>query len=295
MNVRTLLDKIITDAEAGERAPGRALARPRLRPYLPDRHALKRLIAGLAVLTRALFGLLRKALKAASARETKKPQAKTEKVGPGTKDAPGVGKGKQAEKKPAPWDGLADWGERAAIGALGVLIAGAALGGAVAAVGAKLAPYLPVAAGVALAGLLIAAWIVAPDPDAKKRTAPGGKKETAEPVLDAAAVAYQVRRIATAGGWKGAHLDDLLAHLPGRSRAELLDTLTKARIPVEEQLKLTLTGGRQRNRQGVRLSALPAGLGEAPQPPPQTPPQRPAQLVAEHLPESGRVTVHGGG
>lgn len=294
MNVRTLLDKIITDAEAGERAPGRALARPRLRLYLPDRHALKRLAAGFAVLIRGLVGLLGKAFKAASAGETKKPQAKTEKVGPGSQDTPGAGKGKEAEKKPAPWDGLADWGERAAIGALGVLIAGAALGGAVAAVGAKLAPYLPLASGVALAGLLIAAWIVAPDPDAKK-TAPGGKKETAEPVLDAAAVAYQVRRIATAGGWKGAHLDDLLAHLPGRSRAELLDTLAKARIPVEAQLKLTLPGGRQRNRQGVRLSALPAGLGEAPQPPPQTPPQRPAQLVAEHLPESGRVTVHGGG
>lgn len=293
MSVRAALDKIIADAEAGERAPGRALTRPRLRPYLPDRHALKRLAAGFAILIRGLVGLLGKALKAASAGETKKPQAKTEKVGSDSKDTPEVGKGKEAGTAAMPWDGLADWGERAAIGALGVLVAGAALGGAVAAVGATLAPYLPAAAGVALAGLLIAAWTVAPDPDAKK-TAPGGKKETAA-ALDAAAVAYQVRRIATAGGWKGAHLDDLLAHLPGRSRAELLDTLTKARIPVEEQLKLTLPGGRQRNRQGVRLSALPAGLGEAPQPPAQTSPQRPAQLVVEQLPESGRVTVHGGG
>jgi hypothetical protein len=83
------------------------------------------------------------------------------------------------------------------------------------------------------------------------------------PPLDVHIVARLVREIAAEHGWQGAHLDDLLARLPGRSKTELCATLTQAGIAVAEQLKLRLPGGVQRNRQGVRLDSLPAGLGEA--------------------------------
>jgi hypothetical protein len=82
------------------------------------------------------------------------------------------------------------------------------------------------------------------------------------PPLDVHTVARLVREIADEGGWQGAHLDDLLTRLPGRSKNELCATLTQAGIAVTEQLKLRLPGGVQRNRQGVRLDSLPAGLGE---------------------------------
>jgi hypothetical protein len=114
-----------------------------------------------------------------------------------------------------------------------------------------------------------------------------------QPPLDADTVARAVRQIAAPQGWRGAHLDDILAHLPGHSREELLGVLAGAGIPITEQLKLTLPGGRQRNRQGVRLTALPAGLGEAPLAPASAPAGPPAEGAPEPLPDPPRGTVHG--
>jgi hypothetical protein len=90
------------------------------------------------------------------------------------------------------------------------------------------------------------------------------------PPLHVAHVARLVREIAAAGGHQGAHLDDVLAMLPGHTKPELIAVLDGAGIEVADQLKIRLPGGRQRNRQGVRLSALPPGLGETPPPPPVT-------------------------
>lgn len=146
---------------------------------------------------------------------------------------------------------------------------------------------------------VLAAWAVAPAPAPRKKiVSPGGVAAAPAPAeqatpLDAWTVARAVHQIATPHGWKGAHLDDVLAHLPGRSKGELLDVLADAQIPVENQLKLTLPGGRQRNRQGVRLTALPPGLGEAPPAPTPGPPQRPAGAVPEAAPRPPTVTVHG--
>ncbi|MFC1410391.1 hypothetical protein ACEZCY_14110 [Streptacidiphilus sp. N1-12] len=86
-------------------------------------------------------------------------------------------------------------------------------------------------------------------------------------------VAALVRQIAAEHGWLGVHLDDLLTALPGVSRTDLLDVLAEGGIPVAEQLKIRLPGGRSRNRRGVRLSALPPGLGEAPAAAPSGGPQ----------------------
>lgn len=88
-------------------------------------------------------------------------------------------------------------------------------------------------------------------------------------------VAALVRQIAAEHGWLGVHLDDLLTALPGASRTDLLDVLAEGGIPVAEQLKIRLPGGRSRNRQGVRLSGLPPGLGEAPAEAPSRGPQNP--------------------
>lgn len=149
------------------------------------------------------------------------------------------------------------------------------------------------------AGLwVLAAWMVAPAAKPPVKIVSGGG-EAAPPSpasqvdpLDAWTVARTVWQIATAGGWQGAHLDDVLAHLPGRSRAELLQVLADAEIPVAQQLKLTLPGGRQRNRQGVRLSALPGAWGEAPPAPAPAPPAGPAEAPPEPAPRPPHLTVH---
>lgn len=94
------------------------------------------------------------------------------------------------------------------------------------------------------------------------------------PPLDAATVARAVRQLAAAGGWQGAHLADVAAHL-GHPAEEILDVLHAAGIEVAEQLKIRLPGRRQRNRQGVRVSALPPGLEEDPPHCPVTGPSGP--------------------
>jgi hypothetical protein len=153
-------------------------------------------------------------------------------------------------------------------------------------------------AGLA-AGWLVGAAILAPRdawrPSAPPQTTPAKDTQAAPKAADrtpltAEAAAAAVRRVAAAGGWQGAHLDDVLAHLPGHSRKELLDVLAEARVPIAEQLKIRLPGGRQRNRQGVRVRDLPAGLGETPPAPPQDPAAGPPLAVDNTLPD--RLTVH---
>lgn len=255
--------------------------------------------AGFGVLVKAAARLVRNGVRVAWGVTAPKPQPAAkpvEKAPEKAADPSKINKEKAVGEKTTPKGPTAvDQLERAAIGALCALVALTALGGTVAAFGARMAPYLPAAAAAGMPALLIAAWAVAPE-KSKKKTPQSSRQDAAvPPPVDAATVAALVRQIAAAGGWQGVHLDDLLAHLPGRSKTELLDALAGAGIPVAEQLKLTLPGGRQRNRQGVRVSALPQGLGEDPPAVAQTPAQRPAQLVPQHLPDPAKVTVHGGG
>lgn len=267
---RNFLDKIITDAEpAGEKSPLPTLARPRLAPYMWDaglaRGVCRACWQGSGVLAKLILRSLWRGISAAR------------------------GAAWRGKTRADRWESLGIAALAGTVGAVVVVI----VGGAVVYVAAPYAGPIGIAAGVAW---LIAAGIVAPATTAapvERAEEPG--EQPAQPPLDAAMVAELVRRIAAAGGWQGAHLDDLLANLPGRSRGELLAVLAGAKIPVADQLKLTLPGGRQRNRQGVRLSTLPEGLGEAVPAPASPPSHHPAELVPDPPPRVAPVTVHGGG
>jgi hypothetical protein len=84
--------------------------------------------------------------------------------------------------------------------------------------------------------------------------------------------------------WGGAHLSDIGGRLDV-SREQLLDALTAAGIEVSEQLKLRLPDGRQRNRQGVRLTALPAA--------PEGPAAGPGEHPVEPLPAPAPAPLQG--
>lgn len=259
----------------------RAFARPRLRPYLPDLRFLRRILGGLMVLLRAGWRAGRKALRRATTPE-KKPQAKGEKP--------------EKEKRAS----FGDAADRLGAGLLICGIAGGLAVGGVRAVWPHVAPYGPMLACVGTVGLLGAAWAVGPDAPpgekaaAEKRPAAGGAPITPpSPApkmgpLTAVEVEAAVRAVAVPNGWLGAHLDDVLAHLPGRSRGELLAVLAGARIPVVEQLKLRLPGGRQRNRQGVRLAALPEAHAGAP----ERAISAPAMRVPDHTPPADQAPVY---
>jgi hypothetical protein len=195
------------------------------------------------------------------------------------------------------WRGetAADRLESLGIVALSGVVVSVALVTALGGLAAVAAPYRGPIGIVLVAGWVVAAWMVPPPagrqaPPVKIIKEGSGDQPDAPEPLDAATVAHTIRNIATAGRWQGAHLDDILAHLPGHSRTELLTVLADAQIPVAEQLKLTLPGGRQRNRQGVRLTALPERLGEAPPGPASGPPQPAAEAPAQPLPDP-RLTV----
>lgn len=154
------------------------------------------------------------------------------------------------------------------------------------------APYGQVIGWSVLAVWVLGAWTVGPAPTARAKIVSGGG-EAAGPVeapkavpLTVAEIAVAVRTVAAPNGWLGAHLDDVLAHLPGRSREELLTVLAEAGIPVENQLKLTLPGGRQRNRQGIRLTALPPGPAQ-----PSVP--APPEAAVEAAPPGVPLIVYG--
>ncbi|WNI19191.1 hypothetical protein [Actinacidiphila sp. ITFR-21] len=265
---RALLDKAMEDAET-QRAPGRAITRPQLRPYLPDRRAATALMAGSGVLCRCIGrGVLR------AWRLT------------------------WAEAMSG--ENRADRAESAGIALLAMVVTAVPTILAGRALLHLAAPYALWIWWSAAAGWTVAALAVAPPRQAPEHPATIMKDDTpgeqpAQPPLDAATVTALVRQIATANRWQGAHLDDLLAHLPGRSRTELLAVLAAAGIPVADQLKLRLPGGGQRNRQGVRLSALPEGPEKAPPAPATTPAEPAPEHPARPLPDRPPVTVHGGG
>jgi hypothetical protein len=184
----------------------------------------------------------------------------------------------------------ADRLESLGVAALAGVVGGVAVVIALRGIVAVAAPYKAPIGGVLAVGWVVAAWMVPPEkgsqqPPVKIIKEGSGATPPPERHLSVGLVAQTIRRIATAGGWKGAHLDDVLAHLPGHSRTELLAVLADAKIPVAEQLKLTLPGGRQRNRQGVRLTALREGLGEAPPGPAAGAHQPAAEAPAQPLPD----------
>ncbi|WP_333771931.1 hypothetical protein, partial [Streptomyces sp. IBSBF 2435] len=106
----------------------RALARPHLRPYLPDRHLLRRILAGHRILARRAWRTARTGL-----HRTTATKAKT-------------------------GGGLADTLERLGIGTVAAVITGTTATGAATTLGPRLLPYAPTAASVAMVGLIGAAW-----------------------------------------------------------------------------------------------------------------------------------------
>jgi hypothetical protein len=252
--------------------PRRAFARPPLRPYLPDLRFVQTVGEGLCVICRGAWAGARRGARLVLG---------------------------EAPTKGASRDELADKAERVGRGVLVVVIAVGAVSGVAATVHVSVLPYLPWALGVGVLGMIGAACVVAPPSASRgKIVSDGGEAASPAPEPDmepltVAAVAHAVRTVAVPRGWLGAHLDDVLAHLPGHSREALLDVLAQAGIPVAEQLKITLPGGRQRNRQGVRLNTLPGGLGEAPPAPAPGPPTPAPEAPAEPLPRAPHLTIHG--
>lgn len=300
MGARALLDRLIAAGEDHQKAPQRALRAPSLRPYLPGRAHVRRVAGGLRVLARMAWAAGRAGLR----RATAPPDPKAKKAQSKETDKPTTAK-KDGTKKEEP--GVLDTLERAGAAALVVVIALAAGAGVVSALWVRVAPYARTVAGVVVIAVLAAAWAVGPKTQTEKlagepeQPAAGGEAQPdpaplphAPEPLDGWTVVRTVRQIATANGWLGAHLDDILAWLPGRSREELLEVLAEAGIPVTEQLKLTLPGGRQRNRQGIRVSALPPAPAEAPtQATPGSPPMGPAEEVPDRTPPQPRLVVYG--
>lgn len=279
-----LLDRLVAAGEDHQPSPRPAFGMPSLRAYLPGPRHVRRVLGGLLVLAKMAGTASRAGLrKAIAPPQPKKKQAKTPEKPKSTK---------ASEKKDDEPPGLVDALERAAAAALIVVIAVAAAAGVVSALWSQIAPYARTAGGIAAVVVLTAAWIVGPkEPQAPGEPEPaaGGEAEPNPAPLpqDVAPlhldpVAAAVRQLATPRGWKGAHLDDVLALLPGRSRTELLEVLAEAGIPVEEQLKLTLPGGRKRNRQGIRLTTLPPAPD---QPANEAPPEPPLAAAVEAAPE----------
>lgn len=294
MGARSLLNRLIAAGEDHQKAPQRAVRLPSLRPFLPRRHHLRRTLRGLPVLAAMAWRAGRTGLRMATAPPKPKQQPKA------TEEKPQPTKG--GEKKDDQKSAAADALERAGAALLVVVIACTAAVGAAGPLWAQVQPYARTAVGVATVALLTAAWIVGPkEPGEPEPPAAGGEAEPdpaplpqdAEP-LDIDLVAAAVRQLASPQGWKGAHLDDVLALLPGRSRAELLEVLAEAGIPVTEQLKLTLPGGRQRNRQGIRLAHLPPAPEQpGPEAAPGPPPAAAVEVAPEPAPRAAPVTVYG--
>lgn len=255
--------KIVADAETVGEQPHRALALPRLRPYLGDKGTIRRLRAGFAVLIRRLLRLIRKGLRAAFRGPAKPPP--TEVAKPAKDDQQTPDKGKKEAPKGTP---VADWLEQAAIGALAVAIAGAVVAGAAAALGPRLLPYLPVVTGVTIPGLLIAAWMAAPEPALKTPPTASG-----EPRLDTP----EGRRIAfltwleqATRGTSGIHLGKMHQQLTQQEataafpRHYLRPLLDHYQIPVKRTLRVGDVAGRS----GVAREAIVQLLQAAAQVPP---------------------------
>lgn len=277
MDVRTLLDKIISDAELGEKAPGRALRWPLLRPYLPDRHALTRLAAGSRVLCGYALRGLRRAVVAVFTEDAKKPPTKAEKPGTGEKDT--SKKRKKAEKKapPAKATPKADWLERAAIGLFGSLVGGIVLVTALAAVGPHVRPYLPIATGVVVLAWVAAAWIVAPEPAPKKAT-PSAEEPSSQDTTERDRRSLLHMLDAATAGRNGVHLGELhrwlIAHptFQGLQRHHVGPLLEDFAVPYQRTLSVDGIEGRS----GVRRADVDALLLALPQER-QAPPSQPSE------------------
>ena len=278
---RTLLDKIIEDAEPGEPAPFRALTRPRLRPYLWDAHTLRVLAAGLGVITRAALRLTGRGLRAAFTRPPEKPPAKTEKPSSEEGKDAKVAK-KESPKKTGPT--LADSAEQAAIGILVFVVAGIVLAGALAAVGPRVAPYLPAATLAGLVVLVIAAFMVAPE--VPRKSTKHAEPEQPDGLPDAPGDTPEGRRLVflwwlekTTRGEAGIHLDQMHLRLtqwePGRDipRHYLRPLLEHYGIPVQRTLRVGPVSGRT----GVSREAIEAALRA----PSETPPPEAGREVVE--------------
>jgi hypothetical protein len=272
MAARDLLDKIITEGESEQDGP-RALALPAIRPYLPDAHTLRRLLAGHIVLARMTGRAARAALRRATTPKPAKREANTtEQARPGLKDAKAAeqakpdAKGKEKAPKGSP---LEDAAERAGIAVLGAIVLGAAAVGAARAAASGLRPYLPIIVSVAAAALLTAAWAVAPDlPHTTPEPGPAAPVG-ARPLDPRAAFAQWL--LQTIGDRPGIHLRDLypaMRSLPGRSGLDdtaLRAWLTGLGVPVVRSLRVGGVAGRSGVRQAdvlALLSPTESGPGE---------------------------------
>ena len=260
MGARTLLGKIIEDAEAGEPSSRRALARPRLRPYLPGKTTARTLASGFGVLGRGLFRLLGKALKAAFGEQAAKPPAKTGK--PATTDAKST-PGKAKKAPPPKATPMADMAERIAGGLLALGVTGVVAVGVLVTAGPKVAPYLPAAAGVGLVGLLIAAWWVAPGPAPKvleQKPLEESKGLPEEDLLERDRITLLVLLEEVTRHRNGVHLGELYrkvaAHplFAGLPRVYMGALLEAVAVPVQRTLSVDGIEGRS----GVRRADVEA-------------------------------------
>lgn len=268
MDLRTRLDKIVSDAETGEKAPHRALTLPRLRPYLWDGHTLRVLGAGLAIIAGGALRIVGKGLRAAFAGPAEKPAPKEEKPS-------SEAKGAKQPKGPS----LADTAERLAVGAFGLLIAGVVAVVVILAVGPRLRPYVPALFAVGVLVLIIAAFVVAPDvPRKPKRAAeaelPDDLPDDAE---DDPQDAPEGRRLAflrwlekETRGASGIHLDQMHARLTklgassGLPRHHLRPLLDHYQVPVQRTLRVGTVAGRS----GVTRQAIEEAVRAATAAPP---------------------------
>ncbi|MFE2945238.1 hypothetical protein ACFXKG_40370 [Streptomyces sp. NPDC059255] len=161
------------------------------------------------------------------------------------------------------WEWLVSEGWRTALERSGYVAAGLY-------VGATFVGKSPFVMPLAVGAWCVAAFVV-PSP-AKDKTAKGAVatgepvEETAvdSPVPDLELVATLIREIAADNGHSGTHLDDIVdtGELGDWDKADLRTALEEWAVPVEEFKLLFGERKRQRVRLGVRLKALPDGLGE---------------------------------
>lgn len=246
----------------------RAFTRPRLRPYLPDRRFLRRVLGGLMVLLRVGWRAGRKALRLATAPEKKQP-VKGEK--------PEGEQPKKQEKRESVGDAVDRFGG----GLLICGIAGAVTVGGIRTAWPHVAPYGPVLACVGMVGLVGAAWAAGP-PSVRGEVegpppgeAPDESTMTREEAVRVALLRYL--DVHTRGR-NGIHLAELHERL---TQTEAYAALSKAEVgPLLEANGVptvrSLTVGGVSGRTGVRRADVLALLS----PDPQTPPIVPSRLVS---------------
>lgn len=212
---RGRLDKIISDAETSVRAPQRAFAFPSIRPYLRGGMAGRQLLIGFGVLARLLWNALVKALRAATAKEA---PAKADKRAAGKGEKPAdKDRGAKPEAKAT---AFADEVEKFAVAGFCVLVAVTVGGGALAAIGPRLTPYLPVIGYVGVPLLMVVAWIAAPYAPKKKAqgAADGAPATPAEvPLPEVARDEFVALIHDVLGTLSGAHLSTLTTALTVRA------------------------------------------------------------------------------